>query len=111
MTRLTTVCYFTSILFVHQPLVVCAFGIHNFLSTKATEILVHTIESSKLDHCNSFFYIMLQKYVTCSRKYYYITLIPNEPEWLPVLKRTEFMILLLTFKAPTVVYKLRKFKI
>ena len=54
---------------------------------------------------------MLQKYVTCSRKYYYITLIPNEPEWLPVLKRTEFMILLLTFKAPTVVYKLRKFKI
>ena len=87
--------------------------IRKFLSLKTTEILVHTLVSFKLDHCNSLWY-NLPKYVvkklqyvqnaaarliTCSCKHDHITPILSDLHWLPVSERIQSKILLLTFKA------------
>lgn len=96
----------------------CFFHIHNiwkirkFLSFSACETLVHALISSKLDFCNSLLYGLpkssLQKLqfvqnaaarlVSFSRKTEHITPVLYKLHWLPVEKRIEFKILLLTFK-------------
>ena len=86
--------------------------IRKYLTKDSTEILIHALVSSKLDHCNSLLYGLpayrIQKLqrlqntaariVTLSRKYDHITPVLVSLHWLPVYYRVIFKILLLVYK-------------
>ena len=86
--------------------------IRRFLTTSATEKVVHAFVSSRLDHHNSLLY-GLPKYligklqriqnhaariVSRTARHEHITPVLKELHWLPVCYRIEYKILLLTFK-------------
>ena len=86
--------------------------VRRFLTTSATEKMVHAFVSSRLDHHNSLLY-GLPKYlfeklqriqnhtariVTRAARYDHLTPLLKELHWLPVSYRIEYKILLLTFK-------------
>ena len=89
--------------------------IRRFLTQDVAQTIVHAFVTSKLDYCNSLFYgvpnVVLRKLqgiqnaavrvVSSVRKYDHLTPIYKELHWLPVRKRIEFKILLLTYKALT----------
>ena len=87
--------------------------IRKFLSYDTTKLLIHAFVSSKLDNCNSLLY-GLPKYtiqklqnvqnaaarvIARLRKHDHITPTLIELHWLPIDKRIEFKILLITFTA------------
>ena len=87
--------------------------IRKYLTVESTKSVVHSLVISKLDFCNSLLY-GLPKYLikkvqmiqnTAARlvygywKYEHVTPILKQLHWLPVRKRIEYKILLLTFKA------------
>ena len=92
--------------------------IRKYLSSTTTEILVHAFVSSKLDYCNSLLYGLpnyqvkkLQhvqnttaRLISLSRKHEYITPILLNLHWLPKHYRIVFKILLITYKACTIVH-------
>ena len=108
-------CLPRSTMFVNLPFVIFAqfFRIRKYISTQTTEILIHAFVTSKLDHCNSLLYNVPRKVIkklqsvqnaaarliTRSRKCDHITPILFDFQWLPVSKRINFKILLLTSKA------------
>ena len=83
------------------------------LSRNSTETLIHTFVSSRLDYCNSLLYELPQAQIdkiqrvhnAAARltfkqpKFSHITPVLHQLHWLPIKYRTEFKILLLTFKA------------
>jgi hypothetical protein len=87
--------------------------VRKFLDQGSAERLVHAFVSSRLDCCNSILYGLpdyeiakLQhvqntaaRLVACVRKREHITPILHQLHWLPVRKRIEFKILLITYKA------------
>ena len=87
--------------------------IRRYLTTEATERLVHALITSRLDNGNSLLFGLpscltakLQKVqntaariITRSRKYESITPVLRQLHWLPVMKRINFKILTLTFHA------------
>ena len=87
-------------------------SIRHLLTTDATEKLVHTLISSRLDYCNSLLagqpdckYKRLQslqnaaaRVVSRVGKYEHITPVLKNLHWLPVEQRVIFKILLLTYK-------------
>ena len=84
-----------------------------YLSTDAAKSLVHSFVSSKLDYCNSLLYGLpkyqldkLQRVLNCAARVVakigrrdHITSTLISLHWLPISKRIEYKILLLTFKA------------
>ena len=87
--------------------------LRQYLSRPDCEKLVHAFISSRLDYCNSTFYgipdYLLNKLqliqntaarmVTRTKRNEHITPVLQSLHWLPVHKRIQFKILLLTFKA------------
>ena len=87
--------------------------IRKYLDVKSTETMVHAFITNKLDYCNSLLYglpdCQIQKLqrvqnaaariITGMEKYDHITPALKELHWLPVQRRIEFKILLLTYKA------------
>jgi hypothetical protein len=87
--------------------------IRKFLTGKAAKSLVHAFVTSKLDYCNALLFGIsvklqgkLQRVLNCAarvvarlHKFDHITPTLIELHWLPVPKRIDFKILLLTFKA------------
>ena len=86
--------------------------IRKFLDQASTEKLVHAFITSKMDYCNSLLLgindndlkklQLIQnaaaRIVTRHRKFDHITPILAELHWLPIAKRIEFKVLLLTYK-------------
>ena len=86
--------------------------IRKFLNTDTTKSGIVSLVTSPLDYCNGLLYgitnellCRLQKgqnnaarVVSGSKKYDHITPVLKDLHWLPIRKRFEFMILLLTFK-------------
>ena len=87
--------------------------IRNYLNKTSTERLVHAFITSKLDYCNSLLTNLpdvelnkLQRIqntaariVTLKKRHEHITPILKDLHWLPVHRRIEFKILLMTYKA------------
>ena len=87
--------------------------IRKFLTSHAAKSLVHAFVTSKLDYCNALLFGIsvklqdkLQRVLNCAarvvarlQKFDHITPTLIELHWLPIAKRIEFKILLLTFKA------------
>jgi hypothetical protein len=87
--------------------------IRNVLTDEATEKLVHSFVSNKLDYCNSLLSGVSEselsklqrvqnsaaRVVTRTAKYNHIKPVLQKLHWLPVRYRINFKILLLTFKA------------
>ena len=87
--------------------------IRRYLTTEATERLVHALITSRLDNGNSLLFGLLScltaklqkvqntaaRIITRSRKYESITPVLRQLHWLPVMKRINFKILTLTFHA------------
>ena len=96
----------------------CFFKLHNMfkirkcITEEAAKTMVHSMVTSKLDYCNSIFHglpdctvkslVSVQKtaarLVTGIKKYDHITPVLRQLHWLPIRKRIEYKILLLTFK-------------
>ena len=88
------------------------FKIRRFLSEDAAKTMVHTLITSKLDYCNSVlnglpnttleFLVRVQKAATRlisnKTKFQHISTVMKDLHWLPVKKRIEYKILVLTFK-------------
>ena len=88
-------------------------SIRQLLSTEATEMIIHSVVSSRLDYCKALLYGLssckiqrlqsLQntaaRIVSKSKKHEHITPILVNLHWLPVRQRILYKILLLTFKA------------
>ena len=86
--------------------------IRNFLNTDTTKSVIVSLVTSRLDYCNGLLcgitdelLCRLQKVqnnaarvVSGSKKYDHITPVLKDLHWLPIRKRIEFKILLLTFK-------------
>ena len=86
--------------------------IRKYLSTQATETLIHSFVTTRIDYCNSLLYGLPQflidklqrvhntaaRLVTNSHKFCHITPVLRDLHWLPVKFRIDFKILLLTFK-------------
>ena len=86
--------------------------IRKYLDTSTTEILINTLVTSKFDYCNSLLCGISDKnikrlqrvqnacarLVTKKRKYDHVSPILKDLHWLPIDKRIEFKILLLTYK-------------
>ena len=82
-------------------------------SRDSSETLIHAFVSSRLDYCNSLFYGLPQVQINkiqrvqnaASRlnlkqpKFCRVTLVLSQLHWLPIKYRTEFKILVMTFKA------------
>jgi hypothetical protein len=87
--------------------------IRKYLNDKATETLVHSFVTSKLDYCNALLYGLpekllqrLQRVLNCAarvvrrvRKFENITPTLKDLHWLRVPERIQYKITLLTFKA------------
>ena len=87
-------------------------SVRNFLNESTTTKLLHAFVSSRLDYCNSLYYGLpktetakLQRVqntaariATRTRRHDHITPVLRNLHWLPVQKRVEFKVLLLTFK-------------
>ena len=86
--------------------------IRSFLSTADAEILIHASISSRLDYCNALFSSLLCEstkslqmvqnaaatVLTRSRKFDHITPILASLHWLPVHIRSDYKVLLMTYK-------------
>lgn len=86
--------------------------IRNYLDKSATERVVHSFVTSRIDYCNSLLYgascsllAKLQRVqntaariVSGSRKYDHITPVLHDLHWLPIQTRIEYKVLLLVFK-------------
>ena len=97
------------------------FKIRRFLSEDAAKTIVHTLMTSKLDYCNSVlnglpnttleFLVRVQKaaarLISNKTKFQHISPVMKDLHWLPIKKRIEYKILVLTFKCvhhPTPAY-------
>ena len=69
--------------------------IRKHLSRDPSEILIHAFVSSRLDYCNS----LLCGLPHVQPKFCHWTPVLSQLHWLPIKYRTEFKILLMTFKA------------
>ena len=96
----------------------CFFKLHNMfkirkcITKEAAKTMVHSMMTSKLDYCNSILHglpdstvkslVSVQKtaarLVTGTMKYDHITPVLRELHWLPIRRRIEYKILMLTFK-------------
>jgi hypothetical protein len=86
--------------------------IRRYLSDKTCASLVHAFVSSRVHYCNSLLFGLPKKYlqklqrvlnmaariVSLTRKHEHITPVLISLHWLPINKRIEFKIILLTFK-------------
>ena len=86
--------------------------IRHLLNRASTERLIHAFITSRLDFCNSLLHHLPQnlthklhriqnaaaRLITRSKKHDHITPILIELHWLPVSKRTDFKILILTYE-------------
>ena len=86
--------------------------IRKHLSREHTEQLIRALITSRLDYCNGLLYSVPEcqikklqrvmnaraRLIYCAPKFCHITPILKEQHWLPVRKRIEFKILLITFK-------------
>ena len=82
-------------------------------SRDSSETLIHAFVSSRLDYCNSLFYGLPQVQINKIQrvqnaaarlnlkqpKFCRVTLVLSQLHWLPIKYRTEFKILVMTFKA------------
>ncbi len=87
--------------------------IRKYLTNDATQIILHSLVSSKLDYCNSIFFglpkNMLNRLQSClnsaarlathTKKHDHITPVLQQLHWLPIEHRISFKILSLVFKA------------
>ena len=98
---------------------VCSSGLHNlrrirkYLSQDCLVTLIHAFVTSRLDYCNSLTYGLPQCQISKLKrvqdaaartaldlsKFCHIAPALRQPQWLPVVKRIQFKILFLTFKA------------
>lgn len=96
----------------------CFFKLHNMfkirkcITDEAAKTMVHSMITSKLDYCNSIFYGLpdcslkslssVQKtaarLITGTKRYEHITPVMQNLHWLPIRRRIEYKILVLTFK-------------
>ena len=84
-----------------------------YLDKESAETLVHAFVSSRLDSCNSLLYGLPQteldrlqrvqnaaaRLITRVKGHVHMTPVLRQLHWLPIRKRIQFKILLLTFKA------------
>ncbi|XP_068716843.1 uncharacterized protein [Montipora capricornis] len=89
-----------------------SFKIRRFLSEDAAKRMVHTLITSRLDYCNSIlnglpnttleFLVRVQKaaarLISNKTKFQHISPLMKDLHWLPIKKRIEYKILVLTFK-------------
>ena len=87
--------------------------VRRFLIQDAAATAVHAFVTSRIDYCNSLLYGLAHstvaklqhvhnsaaRLVTHTRKYEHITPVLEQLNWLPVLQRIQFKVLLLTYKA------------
>ena len=87
--------------------------IRNHLSRDSSETLIHAFVSSRLYYCNSLLYELPQvqidkiqrvqnaaaRLIFKQPKFFHITPVLSQLQWLPIRYRIEFKILLMTFKA------------
>ena len=87
--------------------------IRKYLNTTTTERLVNSCVTSRLDYCNSLLYGIKEstlsqlqycqnnaaRVISLRRKYDHISPVLKDLHWLPVGKRIEYKIILLTYKA------------
>ncbi len=95
----------------HAALAIYKIGqIRKYLDLKTTERLIHAFVSSRIDYCNSLLYGLpqyqlnkIQRIQNSAAKLTVmkrdnVSSILNDLHWLPIAKRIEFKILLITFK-------------
>ncbi len=86
--------------------------IRKYLTSEATQIILHSLVSSKLDYCNSIFLgiskILLNRLQSClniaarlathTKKHDHITPVLQQLHWLPIEHRISFKILSMVYK-------------
>ena len=77
--------------------------IRKYLSQDCLVTLIHAFVTGRLDYCNSLMYGLVQnvaaRIILNLSKFWHITPALRQLHWLPVVKRIQFKILLLAFKA------------